>query len=78
MDRKATVNFSQDLSAGTMIIDATSRIDVTDRGFLGGRQSGNPFGNRGVTIGFQAGSDLGSGGGYGGLGACPSNVARQK
>ncbi|MBI2359071.1 MAG: RHS repeat protein, partial [Deltaproteobacteria bacterium] len=54
--------------SGTLRIDATSKIDVTGRGFLGGRQPGNPFGNRGMTVGFQPGSDLGSGGSYGGLG----------
>jgi len=64
----AAALFKVDLSADTFTVDATSRIDVTGRGFLGGRQPGNPFGNRGMTVGFGAGSDSGSGGGYGGLG----------
>jgi hypothetical protein len=64
----ATTLFKVDLSADTLTVDATSRIDVTGRGFLGGRQPGNPFGNKGMTVGFGAGSDSGSGGSYGGLG----------
>ncbi len=54
--------------AGTLTVDATSRIDVTSRGFLGGFQSGNPFGIDAMTVGFQRGSHLRSGGSYGGLG----------
>ena len=61
---------------GTLQIDATSRIDVTARGFLGGRQPGNPFvgsGSQagfffGMTAGFQSGSTGRTGGSYGGLG----------
>ncbi|MPZ77339.1 MAG: PKD domain-containing protein, partial [Deltaproteobacteria bacterium] len=56
------------LSTQTFTIDATSRIDVTDRGFLGAGQAGNPHGLRGTTVGFAAGSSLRFGGGYGGLG----------
>ena len=54
--------------SGTLTVDATSRIDVTGRGFLGGRQPGNPFFNDGTTVGFQRGSTGIAGGSYGGLG----------
>ncbi len=64
----ATASFKVDLSADTFTIDATSRIDVSTRGFLGGRQPGNTVGLRGMTLGFQAGSNGQSGGSYGGLG----------
>jgi RHS repeat-associated protein len=64
----ATASFKVDLSAGTFTIDATSKIDVTNRGFLGGGQLGNPFSGRGMTVGFAAGSSGNTGGGYGGLG----------
>ena len=53
---------------GTLQIDATSKIDVTGRGFLGHVQPGNNFIERGMTVGFQPGSVCASGGGYGGLG----------
>jgi hypothetical protein len=70
----ATSSFKVDLSAGTLTVDATSKIDVSGRGFLGGRQTGNPFVGRGMTLGFQAGSSGDGGGGYGGLGGGPSNA----
>jgi hypothetical protein len=69
----ATAFFKVDLSADTLQIDSTSRIDVAGRGFLGGHVLGNPFGARGMTIGFQAGSSGVGGGGYGGLGGGSSN-----
>jgi hypothetical protein len=58
---------------GTLTVDATSRIDATGRGFLGGGKPGNPFNgspfdSSGMTVGFQRGSMGRSGGGYGGLG----------
>ena len=65
--------FKVDLGAGALTLDATSKIDVSGRGFLGGRQPGNPFVGRGMTLGFQAGSSGDGGGGYGGLGGGPSN-----
>jgi Bacterial Ig-like domain/Concanavalin A-like lectin/glucanases superfamily/Divergent InlB B-repeat domain len=54
--------------AGAMTIDATSRIDVTGRGYLGAWKTGN--GNSGRTVGNseKGGSYGGSGGSYGGLG----------
>ena len=60
--------FKVDLSANSLTVDLTSRIDVTARGFLGGNRPGNPFGGTGMTIGFQQGSTGKSGGSYGGLG----------
>ena len=65
--------FKVDLGAGAFTLDATSKIDVSGRGFLGGRQPGNPFVGRGMTLGFQAGSSGDAGGSYGGLGGGPSN-----
>ena len=64
------------LTTGTLTIDATSRIDVSARGFLGGRQPGNSLASTGslagffpgMTVGFQAGSTGRTGAGYGGLG----------
>ena len=53
---------------GTLQVDATSRVDVTGRGFLGGIKPGNPFGDRGMTVGFVSGSTNRNGGSYGGLG----------
>src|SRR4029077_12332347 len=53
---------------GTLQVDATSRIDVTGRGFLGGGQPGNPFGNSGITLGLAQGSGTAIGASYGGAG----------
>ncbi len=69
----ATSSFRVDMSAGMFTVDATSKIDVSGRGFLGGRQPGNPFVGRGMTLGFQAGSSGDAGGSYGGLGGGSSN-----
>ncbi len=69
----AAASFKVDWSATTLTIDATSRIDVSGRGFLGGGQPGNPFGtSNGMTVGFAAGSTFRSGGSYGGLGGMGS------
>ncbi|MDA2924147.1 cadherin-like domain-containing protein, partial [Acidobacteria bacterium AH-259-L09] len=57
----ASAFFKVDLNAGTVTVDATSRIDVTAGGFLGGNRTGNPFGNSGMTLGFVAGSAGASG-----------------
>ena len=64
----STVRKLDILVTGTLQIDATSRIDVTGRGFLGGGQPGNPSPTNGMTLGFQAINGSGSGAGYGGLG----------
>jgi len=55
-----------DLTVSTLAIDATSRIDVTGRGYLGGNRSG--LGEVARTLGNAAGSLHGNGGSYGGLG----------
>ena len=59
--------YGLELTAWTLSVDATSRIDVTARGFLGGDRSGLPAGQA-HTVGFAAGSQTGTGGSYGGLG----------
>jgi hypothetical protein len=55
-----------DLVVGTLLIDGTSRIDVTGRGYLGGDRSG--LGQTAHALDFQAGAQSGNGGSYGGLG----------
>jgi hypothetical protein len=54
----------------TLTVDATSRIDVNARGYLGGRSGGNS-GNEAVTLGNTSvgGSAGRNGGSYGGSGA---------
>jgi len=69
----SSASFKVDLSANTLTVDATSKIDVTALGFLGGGKPGNPFpgnpfNNSGMTVGFERGSTGRSGGSYGGLG----------
>ncbi|GIW39488.1 MAG: hypothetical protein KatS3mg076_0065 [Candidatus Binatia bacterium] len=59
--------------SGTLSIDETSRIDVSGRGFLGGR-SGDNTANEGRTLGNVPGSTRRNGGSYGGLGGT-GNVA---
>jgi large repetitive protein len=54
------------IDAGTVTIDATSRIDVTGRGHLGGNRAG--LGQTSHTLGFAAGAQPGTGGSHGGLG----------
>ncbi len=63
-----TASFKVDLIATTFLIDATSKIDVSGRGFLGGGQPGNTLGRVGMTVGFVQGSTGRSAGSYGGLG----------
>src|SRR5262249_60430816 len=71
-----TNTFKIDLAAMTITIDSTSAIDAIARGFLGGGQTGNPFGGNGTTLGFAQGSTGSSGGGHGGVGglahSCPN------
>lgn len=54
-----------DVAVGNLLIDTTSRIDVTGRGYIGGR-SGSESGR---TLGNVFGSGQGAGGSYGGLGS---------
>jgi len=59
-----------DVNADVVTVDATSRIDVSTRGYVGGLQSGN--GCAGRTLGNLAGSTYRSGGSFGGLGGIVS------
>jgi hypothetical protein len=52
---------------GTLTIDATSMIDVSGRGYLGGQQPGNPI-DQGRTYGNVPGSTRDAGGSHGGRG----------
>jgi len=71
----AATTFKLDLTARTLSIDATSRIDVSGLGFLAAGRLGN-LTSRGMTLGFQPGSFDLSGGSYGGLGgSAGSSVA---
>src|SRR5690606_26248866 len=67
----STSQFGLELEiASSLVISADSRIDVSGRGYLGGR-AGNNSDNRGRTLGntVEGGSLRRSGGSYGGLGA---------
>src|SRR4030095_10455135 len=64
----AAVAFKVDLDAGTLSIDATSSIDVSALGFLGGGRPENPSSTLGMTIGFRSVNGSGTAGSYGGLG----------
>ncbi|CAB1058049.1 hypothetical protein formerly called flagellar hook-length control protein FliK, partial [Olavius sp. associated proteobacterium Delta 1] len=55
-----------ELEIETLVIDESSAIDVSGKGYLGGRRSG--LGNCGRTLGNVSGSCVNSGGSYGGLG----------
>lgn len=66
-DTTASTEFSLDLTAWTISIDATSSINTTGRGYLGGNQPGNA-GVVARTNGNVAGATSGSGGSYGGPG----------
>ncbi len=61
-----TEAFGIELSAWTLSVDATSRIDVVARGHLGGNRAG--LGETAHTSGFAAGAQPGTGGSYGGFG----------
>ncbi len=64
--RRRTTPPISSIEAGTISIDATSRIDVTGRGYLGGNRTG--LGETAHTLGFAPGAQSGSGGSHGGLG----------
>jgi len=55
------------ITARNVIVDATSAIDVTGRGYRGGHRDGRAL-NEGETLGGQSGALVHSGGSYGGLG----------
>lgn len=56
------------ITARRVIVDASSSIDVSGRGFRGGNRDGNPE-SYGLTLNGQPGSRYRSGGSYGGRGA---------
>jgi hypothetical protein len=56
------------IEAGSVYIDGTSKIDVSERGYPGAFRHGNPT-PQGYTLGNVPGSTRASGGSYGGLGA---------
>jgi hypothetical protein len=61
--------------AGAVEIDATSSIDVTARGYLGGRQPGNASNNgRTLVNTAEGGSSLYAGGSYGGQGGLSTHT----
>jgi hypothetical protein len=60
--------FTLTVDVAQVSIDATSRIDVSDRGYLGGRRAGNQNLEHGRTLGQVAGSPGRVGAGHGGLG----------
>ena len=54
------------LTTGTLLIDSTGKIDVTGRGYRGGRATVSD--DPGLTSGNSVGSPAGAGGSHGGLG----------
>ncbi|GIW39487.1 MAG: hypothetical protein KatS3mg076_0064 [Candidatus Binatia bacterium] len=68
----AARSYGIEIDVESLVIDATSRIDVSGRGFLGGR-SGDNTADEGRTLGNVPGSTRRNGGSYGGLGG-PGNV----
>jgi len=62
-----TEGFALDMTAWTLSVDASSRIDVVGRGYLGGGRSGLPDGQA-HTAGFAPGAQAGTGGSHGGAG----------
>jgi hypothetical protein len=77
-----TTQYELDVTAASVSIDATSKIDVSGKGYLGGYQGGNNSGT-GMTLGYTAtgtvvpsttgGSTESFGGSYGGLGGVYGN-----
>ena len=67
---EATTNFEPrlDVVVGELNLASDGTIDVSGRGYLGGRRTGNPF-DEGRTAGNAFGSTYRSAGSYGGLGA---------
>ncbi len=68
-----TEEYQLKIDADTISVDSTSSIDSSSRGYLGGRQPGNPITN-GRTLGntTTGGSTSNAGGSYGGLGGLGS------
>ena len=68
-----TYEATLDLNVGMLTIDTSSRIDVTGRGYMGGRT----FEEAGRTLGNAFGAGRHNGGSYGGLGGHDPSVAEQ-
>jgi len=64
LDATTTLISWLDLAVGDLIVDANSRIDVTGRGYMGGKD----YSEQGRTLNNAPGSTAGAGGSYGGLG----------
>jgi hypothetical protein len=64
-----TATYKLDVTAGTIDVEATSKIDVSSKGYLGAYQGGNST-STGRTLGntTTGGSTIYNGGSYGGLG----------
>jgi hypothetical protein len=60
------------IRAGRVEIDATSAIDVTGKGYLGGERPGNDGINEGRTLANQIGAPIHTGGSHGGPGGTAS------
>ena len=63
------------IDAGLFTLDASSQIDVSGRGYLGGWRSGLP-GGVAHSVNFSPGAPLGAGGSYGGLGGVYGSASR--
>jgi len=76
--RETTATEAQSLhvTAWTLTVDATSRIDVAGRGYLGGIRAGLPDGQA-HTTGFLPGAASGTGGSHAGLGGRFSGASGQ-
>ena len=61
-----------DLTVNSLSVDASSRIDVSSKGYLGGERTGTTD-DYGHTLGNVNGSYRYSGGSYGGLGGLPNS-----
>jgi hypothetical protein len=71
-DTTTTQEYALNLNvSGAVEIDATSRIDVSERGYLGGYRGG--LSNEGRTYGNMPGAYLNAGGSYGGMGSLSNN-----
>src|SRR5262249_24930655 len=69
-----TNTFKIDLAAMTITIDSTSAIDAIARGFLGGGQTGSPFGGNGTTLGLHKVALVAAAGALEGLGGSPTGL----
>jgi Bacterial Ig domain/Bacterial Ig-like domain (group 2) len=62
------------IEARRVFVDDTSAIDVSGRGYPGGRAAGNTTNDRGLTLGGVLGASSRSGGSYGGYGGVHEGV----